>query len=353
MDTITTNGVIYHKASVLAKRFHYTTDYIGQLCRQNKVDAVLVGRAWYVNENSLSNHKGDRYSTVRTNEILSKNRHEFDESQVEKVEKSEKIAIYPRLSKTTHRQFFSPDSVVDVSGAKNWMKSEAVYSSDDTNVEPVSLRKKDTLIERTSYAESPVHLSASVTAQSQPEVEITPEPSFKIEIKNTAESHTKLDFTDIPEVFLEGELPIEDLDTEDDYVDTEPVLSTELSVEPVQSRAGVTLRYQPSIKKPVFNQNNPVFEPKTIAPVKREPPKPGAAHFTSRIASTRDTKVSSSGQKSNIFAVAVLVLFAFVIAGSFLTLTGHVVSEGSATRQSISFNLATALEALMGVSLRN
>src|SRR3989344_7414660 len=35
----------------------YTNDYIGQLCRLGKVKAQLVGRNWYVEEQSLFAHK--------------------------------------------------------------------------------------------------------------------------------------------------------------------------------------------------------------------------------------------------------------------------------------------------------
>lgn len=61
MTTVTVDGVVYEKASTLAKRFKYTTDYIGQLCRAKKVDAQLIGRSWYVNPESLESHKESRY----------------------------------------------------------------------------------------------------------------------------------------------------------------------------------------------------------------------------------------------------------------------------------------------------
>lgn len=35
----------------------YTTDYVGQLCRGNKIDATRVGRNWYVHEDSIIGHK--------------------------------------------------------------------------------------------------------------------------------------------------------------------------------------------------------------------------------------------------------------------------------------------------------
>ncbi len=60
------NGVEYQRASTLAKKFKYTSDYIGQLCRGRKVDAQLVGRSWYVNPLSLKTHKESRYTDKNT-----------------------------------------------------------------------------------------------------------------------------------------------------------------------------------------------------------------------------------------------------------------------------------------------
>ncbi|MEZ4103663.1 MAG: hypothetical protein R3B60_00025 [Candidatus Paceibacterota bacterium] len=72
MDTVTVNGKEYIKATVLAKKFKYTTDYVGQLCRKNKVEAELVGRSWYVNLDSLEKHKKSRYKKVRENDKIAK-----------------------------------------------------------------------------------------------------------------------------------------------------------------------------------------------------------------------------------------------------------------------------------------
>lgn len=71
MNTVTIDGIEYIKASVLAKKLNYTSDYIGQLCRSNKVDAHLVGRTWYVHQASLNNHKDTRYAELRSNEKTS------------------------------------------------------------------------------------------------------------------------------------------------------------------------------------------------------------------------------------------------------------------------------------------
>lgn len=72
MDTIQINGTEYRKASDLARDFGYTNDYVGQLCRANKVDSSLVGRTWYVNPESLTRHKSARYrsSKEKTHQAL-------------------------------------------------------------------------------------------------------------------------------------------------------------------------------------------------------------------------------------------------------------------------------------------
>ncbi len=61
MEAVIFDGKEYLKASVVAERFNYTQDYIGQLCRGKKVDARLVGRAWYINLESLESHRSGRY----------------------------------------------------------------------------------------------------------------------------------------------------------------------------------------------------------------------------------------------------------------------------------------------------
>jgi len=51
----------------------YTKDYIGQLCRAEKIDARLVGRNWYVSEESVVKHRGGdaKEQQTRTGKDLS------------------------------------------------------------------------------------------------------------------------------------------------------------------------------------------------------------------------------------------------------------------------------------------
>lgn len=64
MDTLIFDGKEYTKVSALAKKFGYTTDYLGQLCRTKKVDARMVGRSWYIDVHTLETHKKSRYKTT-------------------------------------------------------------------------------------------------------------------------------------------------------------------------------------------------------------------------------------------------------------------------------------------------
>jgi len=56
----------YVKASEIAKRFKYTQDYVGQLCRSGKVDSRLVGRTWYVVPESVTSYRKTKHKTQRT-----------------------------------------------------------------------------------------------------------------------------------------------------------------------------------------------------------------------------------------------------------------------------------------------
>lgn len=60
METLVLDGKSYVKASKAAKELGYATDYVGQLCRGGKVDAHLIGRTWYVNQEELGTHKTEK-----------------------------------------------------------------------------------------------------------------------------------------------------------------------------------------------------------------------------------------------------------------------------------------------------
>lgn len=53
--------ILQDKNYISARRVHevfgYASDYVGQLCRAGKLDCKMVGRSWFVTEESIINHK--------------------------------------------------------------------------------------------------------------------------------------------------------------------------------------------------------------------------------------------------------------------------------------------------------
>ncbi|MBP6860689.1 MAG: helix-turn-helix domain-containing protein [Candidatus Pacebacteria bacterium] len=57
MDELSFDGKTYVSSKQAAKISGYAKDYIGQLCREGRIEARLVGRNWYVSEEALSSHR--------------------------------------------------------------------------------------------------------------------------------------------------------------------------------------------------------------------------------------------------------------------------------------------------------
>lgn len=57
MDELTLDNKKYLSSKQAAKVTGYAKDYVGQLCREGRIDARLVGRNWYVLESSILEHR--------------------------------------------------------------------------------------------------------------------------------------------------------------------------------------------------------------------------------------------------------------------------------------------------------
>jgi hypothetical protein len=57
MNELTIDGKTYVSSKRAAEITGYAKDYVGQLCREGRVNARLVGRAWYVLESSIREHR--------------------------------------------------------------------------------------------------------------------------------------------------------------------------------------------------------------------------------------------------------------------------------------------------------
>lgn len=57
MDELVIDNLVYIPSKRAAAITGYAKDYIGQLCREGRIEAKLVGRSWYVLESSIREHR--------------------------------------------------------------------------------------------------------------------------------------------------------------------------------------------------------------------------------------------------------------------------------------------------------
>lgn len=68
MDELVIEDKKYLSSKKAAKMTGYAKDYVGQLCREGKVEARLVGRNWYVLETSIMDHRFGSVSDAKEDE---------------------------------------------------------------------------------------------------------------------------------------------------------------------------------------------------------------------------------------------------------------------------------------------
>ena len=123
MEKLVLDGKVFVKAARAADTLGYTSDYIGQLCRSGKIDAHLVGRSWYVNQEQLREHKTNKQ---RSSKVKAR----------EQIKRSIKEA---QAAKTTHLR-------VRGTGMKAF-ESRITYEEDEKELMPEV--KKLTVLEKT------------------------------------------------------------------------------------------------------------------------------------------------------------------------------------------------------------
>jgi len=64
MDELVIDNLVYIPSKKAAAITGYAKDYIGQLCREGRIEAKLVGRSWYVLESSIKEHRFGRGEAV-------------------------------------------------------------------------------------------------------------------------------------------------------------------------------------------------------------------------------------------------------------------------------------------------
>ena len=180
MDTVVLDGTTYKKASVVAKEFKYTSDYVGQLCRAGKVDAHLVGRTWFVNSDSLTVHKKAKYQ-----QKTKRNPAEAEVVLTNKTKPS-RIEVNPVVKSKTMKGLVEEAELLQDPTEK---KLHVYYEPDEGSLFP-TLHKQKT--------EPPTYLV------------VEPANATKIKVEGR-KKNTLFTAGELPEVSLSGSLNIEDL----------------------------------------------------------------------------------------------------------------------------------------------
>lgn len=145
MDSVTIEGKKYIKATKSAEAAGYTSDYVGQLCRSEKIDAVVIGKTWYVFDGALSEHKKNR---SRSNTEVTKREVQERKGEIETASQHDtRIPAYRKHLMDTAIQYtaLSDDllpMVEGVSSPHNESK-EREESQNETDTTHVVLPKKE------------------------------------------------------------------------------------------------------------------------------------------------------------------------------------------------------------------
>ncbi len=144
-NSFISQGKNYISAKRASEISDYSSDYIGQLCRAEKLDCTMIGRSWFVTEESLNDHKAN----VLQNEIY--------RNRVENLKGAKK----------------STGNIVDdliagntVAAPEKTPEREFVYTADERPLMPVLSKEKisvDTFVVASTVETSKPEISSTTT----------------------------------------------------------------------------------------------------------------------------------------------------------------------------------------------
>lgn len=128
MDEIVIGDKVYVSSKRAAKITGYAKDYVGQLCREGRVEARLVGRNWYVLESAVREHRFGKPEEKPS---------EAKETEVEQTDASstatwkapqyvpEAPAFVPNLTQKIEKPQESSPAVIDMQSAwREWFDAK-------------------------------------------------------------------------------------------------------------------------------------------------------------------------------------------------------------------------------------
>lgn len=128
-DSFISQGKKYISAKRASEISDYSSDYIGQLCRAQKLDCQVVGRVWFVAEESLQNHRNQvLQNEPRRNRLanLHGGRSKIEAVVTEKVAENKVEKISVQAIQPIQQENIKPD-----------YSSPLKYSSDDRPLLPI------------------------------------------------------------------------------------------------------------------------------------------------------------------------------------------------------------------------
>ncbi len=306
MDAVTFHGREYIKATSLALKYRYTPDYLGQLARAKKVDARLVGRAWYIHEDSLIEHRDGKYKTTNESEITEK---------VVSKNYVSRVAVEPYLKNKTAR------IVLGQNGLDS--RTEVSYEEDDQSLMP-SVKKHS----------KPTRLNVNIA------------DSEKVKISTENKKPTNFKPEPLPEVALSGTLVIADISDEEET----PVIPEEIPViAPAVAKKAVMIRPRRpgvAVKRPIQPQVQRHSVTPSVQSLSTHAQSTVPTSFTPGNipkATVSKTRTQQPATKTSLLVPALAVVGAFLVSFGLLATNLEISASGSEYDSSLNVALANIL----------
>ena len=164
-----------------------------------------------------------------------------------------------------------------------------------------------------------------------------------------------LTFTDLPEILLGGTVPILDLDSTADYIESEPVQSDDLPK--LAPGAGVVAAIVPRYQKPVrsshlalrkvdASERGQIIQSGVVSVLPKDPvpmsaQKPPRSHFETRIATEPVARTTSH------FVVPLIFILSFLLTSLSLAFSSITLYENGVVERSFSFQTSSIADAFL------
>lgn len=162
MDELTLDGKVYLSSKRAAAVTGYAKDYVGQLCREGRVEARLVGRSWYVLEDSIRKHRFSEESKeiseeTENIEIKEERIEEIEQVQWEKPEyTTEEVEILPTLEEKQALEEEKTEDTPVSSMQQAWQEWFSIKKEEKIEEDPVLTQEE--YVEEVKEEEQPVEI---------------------------------------------------------------------------------------------------------------------------------------------------------------------------------------------------